>query len=505
MLKCGACRCNCEKIVSGNYSALQPFLQTFRGNVRLLTTMLAAPVLPLPQGTPPPHHRRYNVTEYEQRYSYRNTPIPPDTPPPPTILTQPSESLFLYKNNTTRPCNSAPTPPITKLEDFDNSSSSSSSSSCFSASSSSPPHSSSTSKLARKKSSTSRPCCFGCCSCPSCSSVASFFFGHCPAFTSWSTSFASHSRFLYLLLFFLESSLRSIGSITFCSNPLSGLLIFIGMLIACPHVAFIAYLTSLAGLETAIVFLHIPLEEVRSGVVTFNTFLIGIVLGILCPPTVLLTNPTIIITAISVGILSLIIWKGLNTLLPSHYEFPLLNAPFHITILLYIYSGLSSLYEPPTSPSLPPPAMDSSVANLTAPTFSTSLEIPPSMTFVEPLNWQNLFYGVLLAPGPVFGTNTLFTSSLVHLAVFLYSPILLLQCLQGSLIGTLLGSLLVNPEDYSNLYNGSWGYNPLFTTAAIGGFFVVLNFHSWLLSLAGAVITTLLYSAMVKVNQLNYI
>lgn len=71
----------------------------------------------------------------------------------------------------------------------------------------------------------------------------------------------------------------------------------------------------------------------------------------------------------------------------------------------------------------------------------------------------------------------------------------------ASFTNILKGICLSNPEDYEYLYNGSWGYNPLFTAAGIGGFFVVFNFHSWLLSFIGAVLTTLLYSAMKKVSH----
>lgn len=90
-----------------------------------------------------------------------------------------------------------------------------------------------------------------------------FFIGHAPGFTQWAAAYHG-SCTIYAMLFFIESSFRSIGNVTFCNNPLSGLIIFTAMLLSSPQTTFLAYITLTFGILTAVVFLQIPLEEVNA-------------------------------------------------------------------------------------------------------------------------------------------------------------------------------------------------------------------------------------------------
>lgn len=380
--------------------------------------------------------------------------------------------LFLYK---TRDCKSAPEKRTNGVSVVDKSKSSSSSSSSSDSESSSSSTSSSYSSVTtpgappndknpnstraqtaitskRKKSAKNekKPCCC-CCRCfpsfsCSCSSISGFFFGRAPKFTTWATSYASTSRLKYLSLFFFESSLRSIADIQFCSNPWSGLIILIAMLLSSPMVTFLAIVTLTVGIETAVVFLHVPMEEIRSGVVTFNNFLAGTVIALVAQPDVILAHPDIIAICMAIGVLTVVIWKGLNGLLAEKLEFPLLNAPFHLIMLLYLYSGVASRFEAVHThhphDSMQVQGTEDLLGNNDSSSATTAYPSPGmTLTYVEPLNWIKIFFGVILAPSQVFGTAGVLTSGMVHLAMFIYSPIMLMQSLMGSAIGTLMGNI----------------------------------------------------------------
>lgn len=131
-----------------------------------------------------------------------------------------------------------------------------------------------------------------------------FLGGHAPEFTNWTSYSGFSSKTKFYTLFFIEASLRSIGDICFCSNPFTGLVILIGMLISCPQVAFLAFLTLTTGILTAVLFLKIPINEVRSGGVTFNNYLAGTVIALIADEEVLFKSPEIMLVSMVMGILT---------------------------------------------------------------------------------------------------------------------------------------------------------------------------------------------------------
>ncbi|CAL8138038.1 unnamed protein product [Orchesella dallaii] len=306
-----------------------------------------------------------------------------------------------------------------------------------------------------------------------------FFVGHAPEFTNWTSYAGFSSRTKFYVLFFIEAFLRSIGDICFCSNPFSGLLMLVGMLISCPQVAFLASLTLTTGILTAVLFLKIPINDVRSGGVTFNNYLAGTVIALIADEEVLFKSPEIIVVSMVMGILTVIIWMGLNGLTASHLEFPLLNAPFHVMLLLYILSGIATLYKPADvfqiqgineSPQfLTNSSLENEQFNNTRSFNLLESETSPSQSYFEAttlpsslnlrdephspviikqqVNWERVLGGIFLAPSQVFGTGSLMTSLLVYIGIFIYSPILLMQSVTGAAIGTFLGESSLSPKN----------------------------------------------------------
>lgn len=70
-----------------------------------------------------------------------------------------------------------------------------------------------------------------------------------------------------------------------------------------------------------------------------------------------------------------------------------------------------------------------------------------------------------------------------------------------SLIGM---GLDVNGACSADVCNGVWGYNSLLTAAALGGYFVRFNFHSFLLSIIGAIVSGFMCAVLKKVKKCFY-
>ena len=101
----------------------------------------------------------------------------------------------------------------------------------------------------------------------------------------------------------------------------------------------------------------------------------------------------------------------------------------------------------------------------------------------------------------VYGVDTLAGSLLMYGAVVLYSPLLAIVEYSGALLGTLL-ALAMSPPPYDAVYAGIWGYCPLLTAGAVGGYFVVLTpsaIPSTILAIASTVALQAFLTPVMKV------
>ena len=88
---------------------------------------------------------------------------------------------------------------------------------------------------------------------------------------------------------FFECFFRSVGSVVFVSNPWSGLAIYCAMLGVIPLATLIGSITLIMSIITAVFLVQMRLHSVRAGGITFNGFLLGVVIGqfadLRCPGT----------------------------------------------------------------------------------------------------------------------------------------------------------------------------------------------------------------------------
>ncbi|CAG7728193.1 unnamed protein product [Allacma fusca] len=297
---------------------------------------------------------------------------------------------------------------------------------------------------------------------------------------------------------FLECFFRSVSAVSLAPNPFSGFIIFLSMQITTPIPTLIGSLALVTGILSAIFLVEIPTETVRGGGVAFNAFLMGVIMGELSD----VTRWSLYITVIVASIVIIFIYCGMQGVV-RNTNLPILNAPFNIAAFIYFTCGLAALLKGnDTSSNLQGVdvrnASAFSAGNITR-LFGQQEAATEATTTIrtEDFDWVKVFRGIVISPSQFYLTDTVVSSVFVFIAWFIFSPTLALQALLGAVVGSLVGIVLDEPP-YTNLYNGGWCYNSLFTCISLGGVFYLLNLKSWILSVVGAMLTALVFGAFLK-------
>ncbi|CAB3372543.1 Hypothetical predicted protein [Cloeon dipterum] len=266
------------------------------------------------------------------------------------------------------------------------------------------------------------------------------FCGHCPLTLRWLETHLDKTQFVgarltLLLLFFLDITGRNIGQITFCNNPLSGLVIFVGMLIASPDLGAAALLSSTISIIVALATKH-PREGLTCGGAGFNAVLFGVVMKAIVLNSDEETNsfPVAVVTWVTISIgaaVTVILTNGLGSLLGSATPaVPCLSLPFNMVAVVATLT-LTFINELPQGH-----GDEQSDVNFTSvPSNHSDGEIATD----DEIDYGLLLQGSLLGMGQITAINDLACSALVVLAMMLFSPLLALSAFSGSLIATLFG------------------------------------------------------------------
>ncbi|OXA58794.1 Urea transporter 1 [Folsomia candida] len=312
-------------------------------------------------------------------------------------------------------------------------------------------------------------------------------FGHAPYIGTLIGEMKSPSKWTIVVNIFY-SILHSVSATTFVSNPLSGLVILVTMLFCDRRAALLGLVATLAGIASFWP-LGLPVQLLVGGSVTFNCFLLGSLLPLAGEETHSWQGIEFLIPLAAVlGIFVVYLWSGFNGIL-ARVDIPVLSAPTNLLALLLVYSGYFLQFSHgPELPSLTHDD-DNRIHNKSEDTFQSDCNCSIS---------NQLWSGVVLSQGVIFQVPVA-QSYIIYLSVFIYSPILFCQEVLGGVIGTIIGmGLDVNGACSADVCNGVWGYNSLLTAAALGGYFVRFNFHSFLLSIIGAIVSGFMCAVLKK-------
>ncbi|XP_047382866.1 urea transporter 2 [Sciurus carolinensis] len=269
---------------------------------------------------------------------------------------------------------------------------------------------------------------------------------------------------------FLDWVLRGTSQVMFVNNPLSGILIILGLFIQNPWWAISGCLGTVVSTLTALI-LSQDKSAIAAGLHGYNGVLVGLLMAVFSDKGNYywwLLLP-VIIMSMSCPILS----SALSSVF-SKWDLPVFTLPFNIAVTLYLAAtGHYNLFFPTT---LLRPA--SSVPNITW----SEVQVPL------------LLRAIPVGIGQVYGCDNPWTGGIFLVALFISSPLICLHAAIGSTMGMLAALSIATPFDA--IYFGLCGFNSTLACIAIGGMFYVITWQTHLLAIACALFAAYLGTAL---------
>ncbi|XP_048874619.1 urea transporter 2-like isoform X1 [Brienomyrus brachyistius] len=288
---------------------------------------------------------------------------------------------------------------------------------------------------------------------PHLSRWASYINGDMEAFGGW-------MKRQFILFQILDWVLRGASQVMFVNNPLSGLIIFGGLVLQNTWWAFNGFFGNLFATLSAII-LRQSREAITSGLHGYNGILVGLLIAVFSEKGdwywfLLFPN---IFMSMACPVLS----SALGSV-NSRWDLPVFTLPFNILVCIHkVAVGSYNNYFPQV---------------LIEPRFSLH------STNLSDVDVALLFRAVPVGIGQVYGCDSPWTGGIITFALFISSPIICLHAVIGSAIGMVSGLALAAP--FEDIYSGLWGYNSALACIAVGGMFYVLTWQSHLLAIACA-------------------
>ncbi|CAH1789237.1 unnamed protein product [Owenia fusiformis] len=271
--------------------------------------------------------------------------------------------------------------------------------------------------------------------------------------------------------------LRAIGAPIFLNNPISGLLILIGMFIANPWVAICGITGLISAIATAFL-LGQDHGAISNGGCTFHGMLVGIVVSAsIDKPD---WYPWTVFPVVFLAMLSVYVNSGLGGIFSS-WNIPAFNLPFCLVAFVF----LAAL--PPNNPNFPP-----------------RIKAAPNETFAQAsIDWGQIFLAIPCSCAQIYGSNQAIVGVLILLGLLIGSPILFLHAILGPFMSVFTALCVAAPPE--QIYTGEWSYNAMLAATSLGGFFWVLSIQTHILALSAAIFSTIVYGAMFNTFSNNNI
>ncbi len=242
----------------------------------------------------------------------------------------------------------------------------------------------------------------------------------------------------------INATLRGIGQVIFCNNPLTGLIFLVATFIHSPWVGLCGLLGAIASTITAI-FLKVNIDAIRNGVWGFNGTLGGLAVGTFSLWGNGNGSPLWAFAVIILAILTTILANTLRVWITTYFKISILGIPFHLITLLF-YGAI--LY-------IPQPLFE--------------LGSPPISPPITSLDGLQLLFSFPRSFGSILFSLNLISSLLILTGVFICSPISAGMGLMGALISAIVAIAL--GIDLQSVYLGLWELNSVLTAIALGGIF----------------------------------
>ncbi|KAJ3603597.1 hypothetical protein NHX12_028342 [Muraenolepis orangiensis] len=296
--------------------------------------------------------------------------------------------------------------------------------------------------------------------------VISYFTGDMNAFAKW-----MERQFIGLRL--LDWVLRGAAQVMFVNNPMSGLVIFGGLVVQSYWLALNGFVGTLFATLSALL-LRQSRGAIAAGLYGYNGILVGLLMAVFSAAGDWywwLLLPNAFMSAMCPVVSSAL--ASIN----SRWDLPMFTLPFNILVCLHmVATGHFNNYFPQV---------------LIQPRTSQ-----PNITWEE-IDLAKLFMSVPVGVGQVYGCENPWTGGMFIVSLFLSSPITCAHAVLGSAVGMVSGLALAAP--FADIYFGLWGYNCVLACIAIGGMFYALTWQVHLLAISCALFCAYLGAAIANI------
>ncbi|XP_054904769.1 urea transporter 2 isoform X3 [Poeciliopsis prolifica] len=294
----------------------------------------------------------------------------------------------------------------------------------------------------------------------------SYFSGDMEVFGKWMEK-------QFFLLQLLDWVLRGAAQVMFVNNPLSGLVIFAGLILQNYWWALNGFVGTLFATISALI-LQQSRAAIAAGLYGYNGILVGLLMAVfsnagdwywwLLLPNVFMSMMCPIVSSALASI---------NT----RWDLPVFTLPFNILVCLHmVATGHYNHHFPQVL-------------------IQPRSELP-NITWSE-IDVAKLFRSIPVGIGQVYGCDNPWTGGIFIISLFISSPITCVHAVLGSAVGMVSGLALSAP--FEDIYFGLWGYNCVLACIAVGGMFYALTWQVHLLAITCAFFCAYLGSAIANV------
>lgn len=269
--------------------------------------------------------------------------------------------------------------------------------------------------------------------------------------------------------------LRGIGQVVFQNNPVSGLIILGALFFNSWIYGAICLLGAVVATLTARI-LDADDGLVSDGLFGFNGALVGLALVAFTSAdfrTGAVPSPYMFIYILFAAAMTSVVFSALGALLQP-YKVAALTMPFVLVGWLFLFAVLK-------------------FANIEAGPLEKPIS-PDQYAVATAYVLPTWYMGIGNAIGQIFFQDNWIAGYLILLGIAVNSRISALMALLGAGLAAGVAAVFGGPE--GAIRDGLFGYNAALTAIALGGFFLVLTWRSFLYTLFGIVVTTWLWASV---------
>ena len=293
-------------------------------------------------------------------------------------------------------------------------------------------------------------------------------------------TFLRNWKILCMIVVYFDSVFRGLGQVMFANNPLSGIIITIGLFVGNWELSLYGLLGTCVSTLTACI-LGANSNSIRAGLFGYNGCLTAMGIAYFNHPN----SPQLIGPIVLMSVFSTIFAMSIGKILVQRLEIAPFTFSFQVCVWIWLLASLKYRYF----------FIDGTILS---PNLLKTLTDKPVLLNISVPNYtaKDHFVGFFSSISQVYFIANPYTGAVILVGVAICSRILSFFALFGAVTGQLSAAYFFGLSP-SSILAGLWGYNTVLTCQALGGmFFVLYGYRIWLLTLYGSIMTLIVQTGL---------